>query len=351
VIATVLNEAATIDVLIRSLLAGRRLPEEIVIVDAGSDDGTQEILLNWAGQVPQLTVLTHTGCGRSEGRNLAIATATAPWIAVTDGGVRLTPCWLEALLAPVEQPSKTPPEVVAGFFRSAPLTRFERALGAVTLPASREVQPASFLPSSRSVLFSRQAWAAAGGYPVWLDYCEDLVFDLALRRAGATFAWAPQALVHFRPRRNVTAFFRQYYCYARGDGKALLWPRRHAIRYGSYGVLLLLLASVVQPQIRRLRLPALGLVVAGAAVYLREPYRRFLDPEDPQLPAAAWRDDWQALAWLPVLRIVGDLAKMLGYPAGRLWRWRRRATVPRDPTAPHYTLPPTAAAATPAPAA
>jgi glycosyltransferase involved in cell wall biosynthesis len=351
VIATVLNEAAMIDELMRSLLAGRRLPDEIVIVDAGSDDGTQQILLRWAEQVPQLTVLTRAGCGRSEGRNVAIATATASWLAVTDGGVRLASCWLEALLVPVEQPDKTPPDVVAGFFRAAPRTRFERALGAVTLPARREIRPESFLPSSRSVLFSRQAWAAAGGYPVWLDYGEDLVFDLALRRAGARIAWAPRALAHFRPRSNVKAFFRQYYCYARGDGKALLWPRRHAIRYGSYAALLLLLLAAVHPATGRLRWPALAAIVAGAAVYLRVPYHRLLDPEVAAPPATTRRVDWQALAWLPVLRVVGDLAKMLGYPAGRLWRWRRRGDVPRDPTAPHHALRPTTGAATPASAA
>lgn len=351
VVATVRNEVATIDELMRSLLSGRRLPDEIVIVDAGSDDGTYEALQRWAARVPKLTVLLHPGCGRSEGRNIAIARATAPWVAVTDGGVRLTPCWLEALLAPVERAGEDAPDVVSGFFRPAPMTRFELALGAVTLPAGREIQPEHFLPSSRSVFFSRLAWDAAGGYPVWLDYGEDLVFDLALRRAGARFAWAPQALAHFRPRRNLTAFVRQYYCYARGDGKALLWPRRHAIRYSAYGALLLLLLTLTSPETRRLRRPAFAFIVAAAAAYLREPYRRLLDPEDPALRSAAWRGHWRALAWLPVLRATGDLAKMFGYPAGLLWRLRHRADVPCDPTAPHHMLHPAGGNAAPAPAA
>ena len=338
VIATVRNEVATIDELLRSLLAGHRLPDEIVIVDAGSDDGTLGELQHWAAREPRLTVLTHPGCGRSEGRNAAIAAATAPWIAVTDGGVRLAPGWLEALLGPVEQTSEAPPDVVSGFFRSAPRTPFELALGAITLPTSREIRPGNFLPSSRSVLFSRRAWAAAGGYPAWLDYGEDLVFDLALRRAGARFAWAPRAMAQFRPRRTITAFFQQYYCYARGDGKALLWPRRHAIRYGSYATLLLLLLFSLHPATRRLRRPACAVVAAGAAAYLRAPYCRLLSPEDPASLAVVWRHNWQTLAWLPVLRATGDLAKMLGYPAGRLWRLRHRADVPRDPTAPHHML-------------
>ena len=62
------------------------------------------------------------------------------------------------------------------------------------------VDPERFLPSSRSVAFLKADWAACDGYPEWLDYCEDLVYDLALRERYGQFAFAPRALVHFRPR-------------------------------------------------------------------------------------------------------------------------------------------------------
>jgi GT2 family glycosyltransferase len=336
--ATVWSEAETIDDLLHSLLAGTRLPDEIVIVDAGSTDGTYAALQRWAARVPYLRVQGQAGCGRSEGRNLAIAATSARWIAVTDGGVRLDPGWLAALLTPIEQAVNDPSDVVAGFFRMAPLTPFELALGATTLPLAREISPASFLPSSRSVLFSRQAWAAAGGYPAWLDYGEDLVFDLALRRAGARFAWAPQAIAFFRPRRSPTEFFRQYYRYARGDGKALLWPRRHAIRYASYGALLALLVTTARAGRRPLGWAAAVTIAVGAALYLRQPYQRLIQPEDPPVAVGDWRAGLRVLAWLPVLRVTGDLAKMLGYPVGRLWRRQRRGAIPTDPTAPRYRI-------------
>lgn len=339
VVATVRNEAATIGPLLRSLLAGRRLPDEVVIVDAGSTDGTFEELQRWAERVPLLRALSAPGCGRSQGRNLAIAATAAPWIAVTDGGVQLDPGWLAALVAPVEVAGVLP-DVVSGFFRMAPATLFELALGATTLPAAREINGATFLPSSRSVLVARQAWEAVGGYPEWLDYGEDLVFDLALRRSGACFAWAPAALAFFRPRQTLPAFFRQYYCYARGDGKALLWPRRHAIRYVSYGVLAISLGCVARYRQRPAGVAVLAAIGLGAAAYLRQPYRRLLRPEDPGQRAASPRDGLIALAWLPALRLAGDVAKMLGYPAGRLWRRRHRREIPADPTAPLRVLHP-----------
>ena len=40
----------------------------------------------------------------------------------------------------------------------------------------------------------------------------------------------------FVPRESLRSFWTQYYRYARGDGKADLWRKRHAIRYATYFV-------------------------------------------------------------------------------------------------------------------
>jgi hypothetical protein len=32
----------------------------------------------------------------------------------------------------------------------------------------------------------------------------------------------------------------------------------------------------------------------------------------------------EATLLVPIIRVVGDLAKMLGYPVGLVWRWRNR---------------------------
>ena len=54
-----------------------------------------------------------------------------------------------------------------------------------------DINPQTFLPSSRSVAFCKTAWEAVGGYPEWLDYSEDLVFDMALKEDVGNFAFAP----------------------------------------------------------------------------------------------------------------------------------------------------------------
>ena len=219
VIVTVLNEAQSLPTLLDSLEQQSTPPDEIVLVDGGSVDGSWELLQQHEGNLP-LRMFQEPGTTIAQGRNSAIAEATGEIIAVTDAGVQLPLRWLEELLRPFESEET---QAVAGFFRAAPTTLFELTLGATTLPALEEINPASFLPSSRSVAFTKAAWEAAGGYPDWLDYGEDLVFDLRLRSLGVRFVWAPLAEARYRPRTSLWAFFRQYYHYARGDGKADLW--------------------------------------------------------------------------------------------------------------------------------
>jgi len=312
-IATVLNEAHSLDILFGSLLRQTRLPDQVVIVDGGSRDGTWGKLQQFAERAPfEVQVDRIPGANISQGRNAAIARAKGDVIAATDAGVRLEERWLEYLVAPFEQ--EDAPDVVSGFFVPDPHSLFERVLGATTLPRLAEIDPSSFYPSSRSVAFRKAAWEAVGGYPEWLDYCEDLLFDFALADAGYRFAFIPEARVHFRPRSSLWAFIKQYYRYARGDGKADFWRYRHLVRYGTYvgGAALCWLAFS-----RPIALVALAL---GFGVMMRSPFLRL----------APWLQDldplkrFQALAWMVLIRISGDLAKMAGYPVGMVWRWRHR---------------------------
>jgi glycosyltransferase involved in cell wall biosynthesis len=306
-IVTVLDEAESVDDLLHSIEAQTRRPDEVVIVDGGSRDGTWERLEAWMGRFP-LRLVREQGASIARGRNLGIGAARHDLIAVTDAGVRLDPDWLAQLVAKL----RSDVDVVSGFFRPDPRTVFECALGATVLPAEDDIKEKTFLPSSRSVLFRRRAWERAGGYPEWLDYCEDLVFDLTLKGDGCRFALAPRAVAWFRPRSSLRAFFRQYYLYARGDGKADLWRVRHAIRYSTY-----VMAAVI---LARWRSAGILLLTLGGALYTRRPLQRLA----PHLPSMSLTDAVRAVALVPVIRLVGDLAKMLGYPVGVAWRVRRR---------------------------
>jgi glycosyltransferase involved in cell wall biosynthesis len=308
VILTVLNEAASIHGLLDSLCAQTRPADEIVVADGGSRDATVAALQAYAGRLP-IKVIAAPGANISQGRNVAIRATSGDVIAVTDAGVRCAPDWLACLTEPFQRPSVM---AVAGFFQADPHSVLETAMGATVLPDARDVNPRTYLPSSRSVAFRRAVWERVGGYPEWLDYSEDVIFDLDVRAHYGPFEFVPRALVHFRPRGSLGALARQYYLYARGDGKANLFPRLHAIRYFAYLVaapLLVYAAITVSPW-----LWLLG-VLAGLA-YVRLPLRRLW----PRLSALKPIERLLAVAYVPLIRLTGDAAKMLGYPAGVLWR-------------------------------
>lgn len=314
-IATVLNEGESIHRLMRSVVAQTRQPDEMVIVDGGSTDDTVAILQTYAQQLP-LRVLVEKGCNISAGRNRAIEAAQGDIIAVTDAGVILDPKWLENITRPLVSDPNC--DVVGGFFHPDYTNLFELAMSATVLPLRDEINPATFLPTSRSVAFRKTVWTGVKGYPEWLDYCEDLIFDLRLKILlgdNHPLTFVPEAVVAFRPRGSLRSFYKQYYLYARGDGKADLWRKRHAARYLTYCVavpLLIVLGLMVHPLLWLLALP-------GAYIYMRQPYQRLrkLLTKPYSIGSIAY-----LIVMVLVIRVVGDVAKMIGYPVGWMWRLR-----------------------------
>ena len=318
-IATVKNEANSLPTLLDSIALQTRQPDEVVICDGGSTDSTLDILS--AEKRFPLRVIEKPGSNISQGRNAAIEAATGDVIASTDAGVRLDPKWLEKLITPTltlprDEMMSPGKEVVGGFFLPDPHTPFEVAMSATVLPQLDEIDPAKFLPSSRSLAFTKDAWRSVNGYPEWLDFCEDLVFDIALLKKYGAFAFAPEAIAYFRPRPSLQSYFKQYYQYARGDGKANLWLKRHLIRYATY----LIGIPLIEWLSLNLSPWCWLLYLIGAAIYLKRPYQRLNS-----LPGSGKSiDRAKVIAWIPIIRVAGDLAKMIGYPVGILWRLANR---------------------------
>ena len=301
-IATVLNAAPDVEGFLGSIAAQTRPPDEIVIADGGSTDGTVGLLR--ANE--HLTVIEEAGANIARGRNLAIAAATHDVIAVADADCRYDPGWLEHLLEPLEAGA----EVSMGFYLPIADGFFQECMAAVNLPVSAdEIDPARFMPSARSVAFRREAIESVGHYPEWLDIGEDMFVNLRWRRLGLDMRLARDATVLWRLRRGLVATWRQYFRYARGDAAAGMHPARHALRYTAYAALAAALAS-------RRRWPAVLAAVAGAA-YSAGPIHRA------RRHAIGRRERAATAVIVPAIMAFLDVAKMAGYAAGALAGRRR----------------------------
>ena len=301
VCATVLNEARDAQALAESLRTQRRTPDELVLVDGGSSDGTAEILREALAGMADVQIIDAPGSNISAGRNLAARSVSSDLIAFTDAGITRSPDWLDALVQAAE---RAPLAAGAfGYILAAPGNTVETAIGAVGLPLAREIDPAHYPPSGGSVLLRRHWFDRVGGFPEWLDYGEDLWLDRRVWAEGGWFVHAPGADVWNRPRSSLRAFFRQYFRYAWGDGRAGMLGKRHAARFAAYAVGLSL--------VRRPTWIRTALLVYLGYRYLRRPIARARGAPSAGVAAPAL---------VPLARVVGDAAKILGYAAGC---WRR----------------------------
>jgi glycosyltransferase involved in cell wall biosynthesis len=307
-ITTVKDAGEEIGPFLVSLAAQSHPPDEVIVVDGGSTDGTLERLREANG----ITLLEEPGANISRGRNVAIAAATHDVIAVTDADCVLEVTWLERLVAAIEAGA----DVAAGFYQPMSDTFLQACIAAINLPDADEIDGERFMPSSRSVAFRREALEGVGRYPEWLDIGEDMFVDLAFRRLGMDVRFVPDAVVHWRLRPSLRDTWVQYFRYARGDAIAGMYPERHALRFGVYSAGTY--AAATKGTLRKLA------AFAGAAAYtsgpVRRAARRFEDPND-RLRALA--------AVVPLMAYI-DAAKMAGWLAGAA-HLRREVTTPAPP--------------------
>ena len=307
-ITTVLNERSGIAPFIGSLLAQTRVPDEIVILDGGSSDGTQEYLEQVARETPRLRLIVDPTCNIrftpspvARGRNRAIAASRGAVIAVTDAGCTLDRNWLEEITRPFAEGE--PVDVVGGWYEPWTDRPFERAIAAISFPATRDEMQSVLSPSSRSIAFSREIWERAGGYPEVVLTAEDTLFNRSLQTAGARYRFAERAIVRWRPRGTVRSSFRQFYRYSRGDaisGVRGTWHAAIAARFSLLGGLFLM--------------ALLGVPWTGyAALFLMLLYAARI------ARISAYR---RAFPVSLFLKVIVDGARILGYIAGLITRLR-----------------------------
>lgn len=284
VVVTVLNEEQTIVSLIRTLINQSVKPLEIIIVDGGSTDRTLTLIKEQSqkSSVP-IREIRLRGSNRSQARNEGIRQARGDIVAVTDAGCEADVNWLQQLIQKFENGI----EAVGGFYLPRVTNALQRVFSLYTCVEPQRFDPKLFLPSSRSIAFSKRIWKRVGGYPENLRTCEDLVFAQKLFDTGALIS-TKKAIVYWRQPDSVSAYFKQIAGYAKGDVEANFGPhvRKIALVFGRY--FLLWVVPFLLP------------------LYLLYPLIKF---RRPYLSVVAY------LA-MPVVQVVTDLAVMWGAVSG-----------------------------------
>jgi len=272
VVVPVRDEEDSIRALLNGLLGQTLSPDEIVITDGGSVDGTRSIIEEFIrdGAPVKLIVDDDSLPGRS--RNLAVASARNDWIAFIDAGIRPSPDWLACLAEKVADGSTV--DVVYGNYEPIVDSFFRECAAIAYVPPATITSEGPLRPHSiASALMRRVAWQKAGGFPEDLRSAEDLVFMNKVERAGFRIVRAPRALVYWTIKPGLWTTFKRFVVYARNNIRAGLFRQWQAAIFLRYGVLAILIVPAIFFGWRWLLVPVIGwfllLLMRGAKALWR----------------------------------------------------------------------------------
>ena len=300
-VMTLLNEEKDLPSLIESIDRQTRAPDEIVVCETGSGDGTLRILREWRQARPELVkIIERRGLNIAEGRNQAVIASVSPIICVTDGGCVLENDWLEQIVRPLLSDSRA--GIVYGNTVAVGLTRVGRQFARLYGMKAGDGDSNVSAHSSRSVAFRRQVWEAAGGYPEWMTLAgEDTEFFRQVECFAAPLD-APGARVYWHHgEETLPAVFKRHRRNSEGDCEANLLPGRYLSLIGAYAATA---AAIVVAFFRLSMLPP-ALLLAAVLCFRHTPQA---------LKAGAGSID--ALVVLPAITLSRDLGMIAGYLTG-----------------------------------
>lgn len=308
VVVTVLNEEGTIERLLGSLLRQSHKADEIIIVDAGSTDGTIEKVQNIKFKNQKIKIIVREGVSRAEGRNIGIKAARNEIIALTDAGCVARKDWLEKLISGFRSGGVG---VVAGFYDMVGSSTFQKAescfLGVLPQDFS-----SLFLPSTRSMALRKSIWEKLGGFSKNLkDTAEDTMFNFKAIQAGVEFTRVKSARVEWRMPETFIEFIKKIYGYAKGDAQTkVIWNNKKRLSSHNIKVIFVFLRYILGLCLLaasfRYTTSLLFLLFLLIIFYLGFSFYKVFRKTG----------SWGSGLWGIVLQLVSDFAVMSGFARG-----------------------------------
>jgi glycosyltransferase involved in cell wall biosynthesis len=304
VIIPVRNEEDSIDALLSRLLKQTLLPDEIVITDGGSRDGTTSIIQGYIDRGAPVHLIHTNGALPGRGRNLAAAHSTGDWLAFTDGGIRPEPTWLEAL---AEKAETEQADVVYGTWEPVIDSFFKECAAIAYVAPPIQVDGRPLRPRFiASALMRRCVWEKVGGFPEHLRSAEDLLFMDDIENAKYQIVRSPAALVRWQMQPTLWRTFRRFAIYARHNIRAGLWRQWQAAIFRRYALIILIALPAIFVGVKWLIVPLLlwlALMIARAVRALRQNRHSY--------PAGIFRNSVRLLLLVPIIAML-DAAAFIG---------------------------------------
>lgn len=218
VIVPVRDELARLPAVLTAIEAQSRQPDEVVVADGRSTDGTREWLREAARQRPWLHVVDNPEQVVPTALNAALRVATGDLVARMDAHADYAPDYLEQLVRVlVERPDVV---AVGGAMETAGRGAWGRAIAATLrrpfgLGGARHRTGGSGGPIEHifTGCYRHSALLAVGGYDGRLLANEDFELDTRLRERGGTVWLHPAARSTWYVRESLPALARQMWRY------------------------------------------------------------------------------------------------------------------------------------------
>jgi len=219
-VTTCWNERNNAQIWLSSIKDQIKIPDEVIIVDSFSTDGTFEIIKEFIENEPTLNILLiQEKCNVAKGRNIAIKNAKYDYIVSTDLGLKIPSNWFLEITKPFYN---TEIDIVVGEhkYEKKSLTNVWAKCEYILRNGGQHKLDASFIPSNRNIAYAKYIWEQLNGYPEDLTLAaDDTVFGIQINNSNYKIAYAPKAIVYWTMHGSLKPFLKQNYIYGIGNGE------------------------------------------------------------------------------------------------------------------------------------